>query len=124
MSRFQCDISHVPGKLLYTADTLSRAPVTQVLKEREAVEMESFVQAIISSLPANDAKLQEYRQGQVEDEICSQIIQWCQSEWPDRGSVSSDLQPYRTKQNRNAKEFTEDDTAENSSRSSRHKQML
>uniref|UniRef100_A0A1X7TI73 Integrase zinc-binding domain-containing protein n=1 Tax=Amphimedon queenslandica TaxID=400682 RepID=A0A1X7TI73_AMPQE len=58
--------------------------------------MESFVQAIISSLPANDAKLHEYRQWQVEDEICSQIIQSCQSEWPDEGSVSSDLQPYWT----------------------------
>ena len=98
LSRFQYNISHVPGKLLYTADTLSRAPVTQVLKEREEVEMESlnFVQAIISSLPANDSKLQEYRKGQVEDNTCSQIIQWCQSEWPDRGSVSSDLQPYWT----------------------------
>ena len=58
--------------------------------------MESFVQAIISSLPANDSKLQEYRKGQVEDNTCSQIIQWCQSEWPDRGSVPSDLQTYWT----------------------------
>uniref|UniRef100_A0A1X7U8Z4 Uncharacterized protein n=1 Tax=Amphimedon queenslandica TaxID=400682 RepID=A0A1X7U8Z4_AMPQE len=58
--------------------------------------MESFVQANIIFLPANDAKLQEYRQGQVEDDICSQIIQWCQSEWSNRGSVSSDLQCYWT----------------------------
>ena len=27
LSRFKYDISHVPGKLLYTADTLSRAPI-------------------------------------------------------------------------------------------------
>uniref|UniRef100_A0A1X7UDE3 Uncharacterized protein n=1 Tax=Amphimedon queenslandica TaxID=400682 RepID=A0A1X7UDE3_AMPQE len=65
IANVECDTSHVPGKLLYTADTLSRAPVTQVLKEREAVEMESFVQAIISSLPANDAKLQERGKGKL-----------------------------------------------------------
>lgn len=29
MERFSYDITHVPGKLLYTADTLSRAPSLQ-----------------------------------------------------------------------------------------------
>ena len=96
LSHFQYTISHVPGKLLYTADTLSRAPVTTVSKDKEEVGMDSFVKAIVSSLPANDSKLEEYRQGQEEDDICSQVISYCQSEWPNKANISQAIQPYWT----------------------------
>lgn len=96
LSRFQYTISHVPGKLLYTADTLSRAPVTTVSKDKEELGMNSFVEAIVSSLPADDSKLEEYRQGQEEDNICSQVINYCQSEWPNKANISQAIQPYWT----------------------------
>lgn len=96
LSRFSYGITHVPGKLLYTADTLSRAPTTQVTAEGEEVAMESFVQAILSSLPASEARLKEYSKGQEEDGVCSKLIRFCQSEWPNRSEISQELLPYWT----------------------------
>ena len=96
LSRFIYDIGHVPGKLLFTADTLSRAPTTRVATNREDVAMEVFVQAVVASLPASQSRLEEYRQGQQNDDVCSQAIIYCQSEWPNRGEVSKELMQYWT----------------------------
>ena len=52
--QFNYTISHVPGKLLYTADTLSRAPVDSADKTVIVdAETEMFVQAVISHLPVS-----------------------------------------------------------------------
>ena len=56
LMRFSYSIQHVPGKLLYTADTLSRAPLreeydTQTLQRQS--EVESFINTITSQLPAS-----------------------------------------------------------------------
>ena len=63
MMRYEYSIHHVPGKLLYTADTLSRAPglpATQKLEE----EMEEYVNGVVAALPATERWLQEYRDAQ------------------------------------------------------------
>ena len=52
LARFQYTIHHAPGKSLYLADTLSRAPVREPSKEINAFndyEVEKFVEAAISS---------------------------------------------------------------------------
>lgn len=96
LTRFSYNISHVPGKLLCTADTLSRAPVSHTVDKREDMEMESFVQAIISSLPAGQDRLSEYRQAQLAVVICSQVISYCKEGWPDQEEVSSEVTVYWT----------------------------
>ena len=48
MMRFIYSISHVPGKSLYTADTLSRAPLVRPLN-REKEKLEADVQAYVNS---------------------------------------------------------------------------
>ena len=51
LMQFNYTISHVPGKMLYTADTLSRAPVDSADKTALVdAETEMFVQAVISQL--------------------------------------------------------------------------
>ena len=55
LSRFSYSIHHVPGKLLYTPDTLSRAPVS-IVDECDKVfqqEAEMFAIAAITNLPAS-----------------------------------------------------------------------
>ena len=83
-------------KLLFTADTLSRAATTRVATNSEDVAMKVFVQAVVASLPASQLRLEEYRQGQQNDDICSQAIIYFQSEWPSRGEVSKELMQYWT----------------------------
>lgn len=49
--RFKYTISHVPGKSLVVADTLSRAPVTKHTSEhdkRQNEEIELYVNSVLS----------------------------------------------------------------------------
>ena len=83
--RFQYSIHDVPGKELYTPDTFSRAPLPTQLNTLECKaldETKMFVQTLIDSLPAHKDRLNEYRQNQATDTICSQPITFCQSDWP------------------------------------------
>ena len=61
LMRFDYTISHVPGKHLYTADTLSCAPVTSpdAITCQQSAQTECFVQAITSNLPASADRLHE-----------------------------------------------------------------
>ena len=55
MDRFDFNINHVPGKHLCTADTLSRSPVARAGPNSVAFEkeIESFVEAVVTTLPAS-----------------------------------------------------------------------
>ena len=72
---------------------LSRAPTTCVAANRA---MEVFVQAVVATLLASHLRLEEYRQGQQKDDVCSQAIIYSQSEWRNRGEVSKELMQYWT----------------------------
>ena len=69
LMQFNYSISHVPGKELYTADALSRAPITSfsTIKEVDDHQTELFINAIDSSLPASADSLQEYQAAQQAD---------------------------------------------------------
>ena len=63
LARFNYTIMHTPVKLLYTADTLSRTP--QPTEDHDLLdEAESFVEAIVSTLPATTQQLDAYRKAQ------------------------------------------------------------
>ena len=56
-------IVHVPGKLLCTADTFSRAPLsTSTSKITPQDSPEHFIHTVISSLPAFESRLKTYRE--------------------------------------------------------------
>ena len=73
--------------------TLSRAPTaepgpTSVVFQNE---LEAFIDAIISSLPASSNRLQEYCDKQKADPVCSLIRSYCTSGWPDTAHVPPNL---------------------------------
>ena len=80
LMRYDYHITHVAGKALFTADTLSRAPLTQNFSEpivfQESVE--KFVSAVVESLPASSDRLESIRSAQHKDPILSQVIHFCQ----------------------------------------------
>ena len=61
MARYNYTIQHVPGKLLYTSDMLSRAPMQQYGSDDKRLqdEVECFVESVTSTLPASKQRLQE-----------------------------------------------------------------
>ncbi|KAL7872233.1 hypothetical protein SRHO_G00072160 [Serrasalmus rhombeus] len=95
--KFIFDIVHVPGKCLITADALSRAPVkhivTQEEKDNEA-EVNVFVDAVVQTLPATEARLKVIQDKQKEDPICAKLIKYCQTGWPEKHALPPDLGPY------------------------------
>ena len=100
--RFKYTISHVPGKSLVVADTLSRAPVTKHTSEhdkRQNEEIELYVNSVLSEVPASDKRLEEIRERQREDEVCRQMVIYCKDGWPERASCPEALKAYWSERN-------------------------
>ena len=96
LSRFDYHIEHVPGKLLYTADTLSRLPVSSAdIREitlQDEAEMSAAV--AISNLPASTERVDIYKSEQKQDSICAEVMNYCQKGWPSKHEVTAELKPY------------------------------
>jgi len=79
LAKFDYSIEHVPGKLLYTADALSRAPMSDADDDvpQSQEEVEVFIDAVVSSLPASAQRLQMYHKCQAEDSECTRVQEYC-----------------------------------------------
>lgn len=93
LAKYKYTAIHVPGKFLYAADALSRAPDSdpELINEDDLqTEAEAFVQHLtMPSLPATNEKLSVYKQAQEKDPERATVRKYCQSSWPGRDSVSS-----------------------------------
>ena len=95
LARFDYSIIHIPGKSLYTADTLSRAPSTSdVLNVGLQEETEAMMDTCVTHLPVTPKRWEEYQREQAEDRICSLVINYCQKRWPEKDHLQPDLIPY------------------------------
>ena len=94
LARFDYTIAHVPGKLMYTADALSRAPSSEENDANLQNEAETMMEVCVAHLPATPEKLNEYSTKQAEDDVCSSIINYCQKGWPNKKDLSVEMQPY------------------------------
>lgn len=97
LARYDYAVQHVSGKNLYTADTLSRAPVAEMETEDKLLqeELEMFVDSVVHcSLPATKQRLDAYRQAQEQDGVCQQLTEYCRKGWPNKHSVRPDVAPY------------------------------
>ena len=63
LMRYHFNIKHVPGKLMYTADTLSRASTSVPGTDCEVLQddAERFAAQAIAHLPASKARMEVYR---------------------------------------------------------------
>ncbi|KAJ8332638.1 hypothetical protein SKAU_G00424270 [Synaphobranchus kaupii] len=98
LMRYSYIITHVPGKTLTTADTLSRAPLKQggaTAGDGLMEETNIYVDSVMENLPASDAYLTELRQQLSTDSVCSQVMKYCTEGWPDRNRLEAMPTPYR-----------------------------
>ena len=95
LMRFAYNVSYTPGKDLFTADTLSRAPSSTPTSHDAEFDEEitSYVNVVLKSLPVTDTRLKQIQSAQAEDEICEQLIHYCGQGWP-TATVSPLLHPY------------------------------
>ena len=96
LMQFVFTVTHIPGKDLTIADTLSRAPTAAAsdADTQFSHDVEMFVNTVMSSLPATEQRLTEIAYEQTADEICKRLIQYCQSGWPTKHQVPQPLKPY------------------------------
>ena len=93
--RFDYTIFHVPGKSLFTADTLSWSPQDHTFKDQNVAQLtEDEVATITWQLPATKDRLDAYREAQAEDSVCSQLIKFSQTSWPEKHKLSGELKKY------------------------------
>ena len=93
---FRFTISHVPGKDLITADTLSRTstPLNKTADQMLLADVAVFVSIVTNNLPAIDQCHKEIMVKQREDEICIATINYCSSSRPDINTIQSPLKPH------------------------------
>lgn len=96
LMKYTFTIAHVPGKDLTIADTLSRAPTSppSIGDEQFVSDTNVYVDAILQGLPATHNRLEQIKQAQQQDAVCSQLMKYCQDGWPDRHLVPSPIKPY------------------------------
>ena len=88
-------INHVAGKMLFTADTLSRAPRPFTEGDvRHETETEYLMGVCVRDLPASSQRLQVYCKVQQDDPICAKVIQYVQQGWPDKHKIEPVLKHY------------------------------
>ena len=82
--RFDFAITHVPVKLLYTADSLSRSP--QQCKAQESKswndlhdDVEGYVNAVLVTLPTSDQRLDGIRSEPKKHDTLKTVMQYVQS---------------------------------------------
>ena len=96
LMRFKYTISHIPGKELVIANTLSRAPSNEVYQEEKefSTEIQAYVDLVVRNIPTSKPKMLEIKQAQQKDEICQKVIQYCQEGWPDKSLVKGEWKQF------------------------------
>ena len=97
LAKYDYSVVHIPGKLLYAADALSRAPtspVTPMEDDSLQDDAELLASTVISSLPASKQRLGVYADGQKSDPTISRVRWYCQNGWPGKHEVEPLVKPY------------------------------
>ena len=95
LARVDYSIIHVPGKLLYTADTLSRAPRSTISNDADLEEdVECMMEVTVNNLPASQQRLEEYIKAQATDPVCSLVSRYCCQGWPAKEKIEPHLKPF------------------------------
>ena len=95
LARFDYSIMHVPGKLLYTADTLSRAPSDSKGNDVELQQdVEIMTEIAVINLPITEDTLGQYQRAQSEDGFCKLVARHCKEGWPAQKNLDGRLIPY------------------------------
>ena len=94
--RYSFKIVYTPGKHLATADCLSRSPTTKAKEAQYDLEdeIEAFINQIATQFNASDHMIDKIRLAQQIDALCRKLGEYCQSGWPEKNKLSTNLIPY------------------------------
>ncbi len=97
LMRYNYTVNHVPGKSLWTADTLSRAPLRTARAHTDTSLLEDtniYVDSVISKIPVSGDYLSSLREHLKADSTCSALMEYCTGGWPDKSQLQGELRHY------------------------------
>jgi len=95
LQRYDLNVTYVPGKLMYIADTLSRAYIEGDPACGAAEDVEVMVHQLLDSLPMTQAKRQQFRDAISDDPTMCRLMKTVSEGWPkSRKSLHSNLQSF------------------------------
>ncbi|KAJ0172603.1 hypothetical protein K1T71_011742 [Dendrolimus kikuchii] len=99
LQNYDLIVTYKPGKYMYIADTLSRAPLPE-LYSNEVHENNLYqIQMIINSLPISNNKLSLIKKESKKDTVCLKLTDYINKGWPEHKSqVANELKlfwPFR-----------------------------
>ena len=86
LQRYDLQVEYEPGKNLYIADTLSRAPEGQ--NETAANSKDEFEVLIIENMPVSEEKLEQFKQETRKDPTLQKLKNTILNGWPESKSQS------------------------------------
>ncbi|XP_064468421.1 uncharacterized protein K02A2.6-like [Ornithodoros turicata] len=91
-------ITHVPGKQLFTADVLSRNPLTSNWAEdfTLARELKEYEALALDLLPASSDMLTRIRESLPQDATLSLVMEYCSTQWPSVTVLTEECRKYVT----------------------------
>ena len=77
-----------------TADELSRSTLLSINIGEITIKAESFVGAILVSLPASDKRLEDIQAELQKDDVMKTVMHHTLNQWPDKRNISRTLRPH------------------------------
>lgn len=90
LQKYDINVVHKPGKLMYISDTLSRAYLQEVDPENFEAEMNAQVHMLLSTVAVSDVKLEQFRHETEKDESLTELMKTVKSGWPETKSDIND----------------------------------
>ena len=95
LQRYTLNVRYVPGRLMYVADTLSRAFIRGEPSCGAPDDMEVHVHNLVENLPATAEKLEEFRQVIGDDPLMKCLRRFIHNGWPKlKSAVPPEIQSY------------------------------
>ena len=83
LQKYEVNITYVPGRYMYVADTLSRASLDEQRTDADLNhDMEVMVHSLITNLPMTQEKLAQMKSATTQDEELQMLSKVVKSGWP------------------------------------------
>lgn len=82
VQRYDFKVTYTPGNYMYVADTLSRAPLPDLMHERVSEEVEDQTCFLLKNVRFSDEKLDLIRSCTLKDRECQKLVTYIQNGWP------------------------------------------
>ncbi|XP_061727723.1 uncharacterized protein K02A2.6-like [Cydia pomonella] len=95
LQKYSIEIKYVPGRLMYVADTLSRAPTDDACDEQTGSDIDVHVNALYDSVNFSSDKLKKIKEETDKEPGLGNVRQYCLKGWPHTKNIlESEAKPY------------------------------